>query len=164
MKRKSTTETMLIRVCPLTFSTFLFFFLFFPPRNSHITTDADSQTEVLRAAGIGIAKDDPTEPVLTLRMWVLGIAFCVVVSGLNTLYTLRAPSLTISGSVVLFLAYPLGKLWEKVIPNRKLPLGRLAFDLNPGPFNTKVSPLGKTGYRYQSNKDSTGACFDLYNV
>ncbi|CAP97271.1 hypothetical protein E8E15_007214 [Penicillium rubens] len=104
-------------------------------------SDADSQTEVLRAAGIGIAKDDPTEPVLTLRMWVLGIAFCVVVSGLNTLYTLRAPSLTISGSVVLFLAYPLGKLWEKVIPNRKLPLGRLAFDLNPGPFNTKEHVL-----------------------
>ncbi|KAJ5265113.1 hypothetical protein N7524_006131 [Penicillium chrysogenum] len=118
-----------------------FLFFFFPPRNSHITTDADSQTEVLRAAGIGIAKDDPTEPVLTLRMWVLGIAFCVVVSGLNTLYTLRAPSLTISGSVVLFLAYPLGKLWEKVIPNRKLPLGRLAFDLNPGPFNTKEHVL-----------------------
>ncbi|KAJ6183601.1 hypothetical protein N7519_004902 [Penicillium mononematosum] len=104
-------------------------------------SDADSQTEVLRAAGIGIAKDDPTEPVLTLRMWVLGIAFCVVVSGLNTLYTLRAPSLTISGSVVLFLAYPLGKLWEKVIPNWKLPLGRLAFNLNPGPFNTKEHVL-----------------------
>ncbi|CAG8900343.1 unnamed protein product [Penicillium nalgiovense] len=103
-------------------------------------SDVHSQTEVLRAAGIGIAKDDPTEPVLTLRMWVLGIAFCVVVSGLNTLYTLRAPSLTISGSVVLFLAYPLGKLWEKVIPNWTVPLGRLTFDLNPGPFNTKASP------------------------
>jgi hypothetical protein len=118
----------------------------------------------LRAAGIGIAKDGPTEPVLTLRMCVLGIAFCVVVSGLNTLYTLRAPSLTISGSVVLFLAHPLGKLWEKVIPNWTLPLGRLTFDLNPGPFNTKASPLGKKGNRNQSNKDSTGARFDLYNV
>ncbi|CAG8895041.1 unnamed protein product [Penicillium egyptiacum] len=126
-------------------------------------TDSDSQTEVLRAAGIGIAKDDPTEPILTLRMWVIGIAFCVVVSGLNTLYTLRAPSLTISGSVVLFLAYPLGKLWEKVIPNWTLPLGRLAFDLNPGPFNTKASALGEKGYREQSNKDSPGARSDLYN-
>ncbi|KAJ5485733.1 hypothetical protein N7530_000033 [Penicillium desertorum] len=68
-------------------------------KNTDSEADADSQAEVLRAAGIGIAKDDPTEPVLTLRMWVLGIAFCVVVSGLNTLNTLRAPSLTISGSV-----------------------------------------------------------------
>ncbi|KAI2766204.1 hypothetical protein DTO012A8_8570 [Penicillium roqueforti] len=104
-------------------------------------SDIDSQTEILRAAGIGIAKDDPTEPVLTLRMWVIGIAFCVIVSGLNTLYTLRAPSLTISGSVVLLLAYPLGKLWEKIVPNWTVPLGRLAFELNPGPFNTKEHVL-----------------------
>ena len=110
-------------------------------RDSHTIADIDSQTEILRAAGIGIAKDDPTEPVLTLRMWVIGIAFCVIVSGLNTLYTLRAPSLTISGSVVLLLAYPLGKLWEKIVPNWTIPLGRLAFELNPGPFNTKVSSL-----------------------
>lgn len=132
-------------------------------RNSHITTGADSQTEILRAAGIGIAKDDPTEPVLTLRMWVLGIAFCVVVSGLNTLYTLRTPSLTISGSVVLLLAYPLGKLWEKVIPNWTIPLGRLAFNLNPGPFNTKASFLAKATV-FSLIKIPPGACFDLYNV
>lgn len=74
-------------------------------------------------------------------MWVLGITFCMAVSGLNTLYTPRVPSLTISGSVVLLLAYPLGKLWEKVLPNWTISLGRLSFDLNPGPFNTKVSPL-----------------------
>lgn len=100
--------------------------------------DADSQIDILRAAGIGIAEDDPTEPILTLRMWVLGIIFCAVVSGLNTLYTLRTPSLTISGSVVLLLAYPLGKLWERIIPNWSIPLGSCSFDLNPGPFNTKV--------------------------
>jgi len=100
--------------------------------------DADSQIDILRAAGIGIAEDDPTEPILTLRMWVLGILFCVVICGLNTLYTLRTPSLTITGSVVLLLAYPLGKLWEKIIPTWTVPLGTWSFDLNPGPFNTKV--------------------------
>ncbi|KAJ5530302.1 hypothetical protein N7527_003695 [Penicillium freii] len=108
---------------------------------NHTDSDVDSQTEILRAAGIGLTKDDPTEPVLTLRMWVLGIGFCMVVSGLNTLYTLRTPSLTISGSVVLLLAYPLGKLWEKAVPNWTVPLGRLTFDLNPGPFNTKEHVL-----------------------
>lgn len=130
---------------------------------SHITTDADSQTEILRAAGIGIAKDDPTEPVLTLRMWVLGIGFCMIVSGLNTLYTLRTPSLTISGSVVLLLAYPLGKLWEKAIPNWTVPLGRLAFDLNPGPFNTKASSLAKLTV-ISLTIIAIGARLDLYNV
>lgn len=98
----------------------------------------DSQIDILRAAGIDIAKDDPTEPILTLRMWVLGIVFCAVISGLNTLYTLRTPSLTITGPVVLLLAHPLGKLWEKTIPNWTIPLGKWSFELSPGPFNTKV--------------------------
>ncbi|KAH8434254.1 uncharacterized protein LDX57_011892 [Aspergillus melleus] len=97
----------------------------------------DSQSDVLRAAGIGIQEDDPTEPVLTLRMWLLGIAFCLVASGLNTLYTLRVPSITISSSVVLLLAYPLGRLWEKAIPSWIVPLGRWSFNLNPGKFNQK---------------------------
>ncbi|KAF7585959.1 hypothetical protein BBP40_009768 [Aspergillus hancockii] len=81
--------------------------------------------------------DDPTEPVMTLRMWVLGIGFCIVVSGLNTLYTFRNPSITISSAVVLLLAYPLGKLWEKVIPSWNNLLGACSFNLNPGPFNKK---------------------------
>ncbi|KAL3476503.1 oligopeptide transporter [Aspergillus californicus] len=97
----------------------------------------DSSDTVLRAAGIGLTEDDPTEPVLTLRMWVLGIFFCIVATGLNTLYTLRTPSLTVSASVALLLAYPLGKLWEKSIPTWTVPLGAWSFNLNPGPFNTK---------------------------
>lgn len=100
--------------------------------------EPDSIDNLLRAAGIGIAEDDPTEPVLTLRMFLLGIIFCIVVSGLNTLYTLRTPSITISSSVVLLLAYPFGKLWEKAIPSWTVPLGAWSFNLNPGPFNTKV--------------------------
>lgn len=100
--------------------------------------EPDSIDNLLRAAGIGIAEDDPTEPVLTLRMFLLGIIFCIVVSGLNTLYTLRTPSITISSSVVLLLAYPLGKLWEKTVPSWTVPLGVWSFNLNPGPFNTKV--------------------------
>ncbi|GKZ58923.1 hypothetical protein AnigIFM56816_005293 [Aspergillus niger] len=103
--------------------------------------EVDSQTEVLRAAGIGIHEDDPTEPILTLRMWVLGIGFCIVASGLNTLYTLRKPSITISSSVTLLLAYPLGKLWEKTIPSWNVNLGVCQFNLNPGPFNQKEHVL-----------------------
>lgn len=75
---------------------------------------------------------------MTLRMWVLAIGFCVVASGLNTLYTLRKPSLTVGSDAVLLLAYPLGKLWEKAMPAWNVPLGVWSFNLNPGPFSTKV--------------------------
>ncbi|PWY69484.1 sexual differentiation process protein Isp4 [Aspergillus heteromorphus CBS 117.55] len=104
-------------------------------------TDRDSQTDVLRAAGIGIQENDPTEAVLTLRMWVLGVGFCIVASGLNTLYTLRTPSITISSSVVLLLAYPLGKLWEKTVPACDVNLGVVKFNMNPGAFSQKEHVL-----------------------
>ncbi|KAL4885992.1 OPT oligopeptide transporter protein-domain-containing protein [Aspergillus karnatakaensis] len=106
-----------------------------------VPTEPDPLDNIFRAAGIGLSENDPTEPILTLRMWVLGILFCVVASGLNTLYTLRTPSLTISASVALLLAYPLGKLWEKTIPSWNIPLGPWSFNLNPGPFNTKEHVL-----------------------
>jgi hypothetical protein len=99
-----------------------------------ITVGSGSEVDVLRAAGIGIAEDDPTEPILTLRMWVLGIGFCIVASGLNTLYILRTPSLTISASVALLLAHPLGRLWERFVPSWNVPLGNCSFNLNPVPL------------------------------
>lgn len=129
-----------------------------------------SQVEALRAAGIGLGENDPTEPVLTLRMWILGIVFCIVVSGLNTLYTLRTPSITISASVVLLLAYPVGKLWGKIIPDWRVPLGCWSFSLNPGPFNTKVShKIQNTNIRFAFLKANAllsriGTRFDLHHV
>lgn len=75
-------------------------------------------------------------------MWVLAIGFCIVASGLNTLYTLRQPSLTISANAVLLLAYPLGKLWEKAVPAWDVPLRAWSFSLNPGHFSTKVCDQG----------------------
>ncbi|KAL4927542.1 OPT oligopeptide transporter protein-domain-containing protein [Aspergillus undulatus] len=85
----------------------------------HSIAEIDEIDSFLRAANIGTIKDDPTEPVLTPRMFALGIFFCIVASGLNTLYTLRTPSITITASVVLLLAFPLGKLWEKTVPSWK---------------------------------------------
>ncbi len=102
--------------------------IFLPQLLTFPAAHTNSQSDVLRAAGIGIAEDDPTEPILTLRMWVLGIGFCVIASGLNTLYTLGTPSLTISSSVVLLL----GKLSEKLVPSG------CSFNLNPGLFKTNV--------------------------
>ncbi|CAI7638862.1 unnamed protein product [Penicillium manginii] len=104
-------------------------------------SDTDSEADVLRAAGIDLTHDDNTENVLTLRMWVLAIGFCIIASGLNTLYTLRQPSLTISSNAILLLAYPLGKLWEKIVPAWNVPLGAWSFSLNPGHFSTKEHTL-----------------------
>ncbi|KAM0075101.1 hypothetical protein ACKRZS_012918 [Fusarium odoratissimum] len=105
------------------------------------TSSGESVEEVLSAAGVGFKDDDPTLPCLTLRMWTIGIAFCLVGSGVNTLYTLRFPSISLSQSAIQFLAYPVGKAWEYAIPDWGFTLFGKRHSLNPGPFNHKENML-----------------------
>ncbi|GJC99169.1 OPT small oligopeptide transporter [Colletotrichum higginsianum] len=103
-------------------------------------SSAPSQ-DVLYAAGVGLRPDDPSLPCLTLRMWVIGIAFCLIGSGVNTLYTFRFPSISLSQSAIQFLAYPVGKAWEFVVPDWGLNIKGHRVSLNPGPFNYKENIL-----------------------
>ncbi|KAH7136151.1 OPT oligopeptide transporter protein-domain-containing protein [Dendryphion nanum] len=103
-------------------------------------SSAPSQ-EILIAAGIGLQDDDPSLPCLTIRMWTIGIGFCLLGSGLNTLYTFRFPSITLSQSAVQFLAFPIGKAWERVVPDWGVTLMGSRVSLNPGPFNYKENIL-----------------------
>ncbi|KAJ6447064.1 molybdenum cofactor synthesis domain-containing protein [Purpureocillium lavendulum] len=98
-------------------------------------------SDVLSAAGVDMASDDPTLPCLTLRMWTIGIGFCLVGSGVNTLYTFRFPSISLSQSAIQFLAYPVGKAWELVIPDWGFTAWGTRHSLNPGPFNHKENIL-----------------------
>ncbi|PSN66496.1 OPT superfamily oligopeptide transporter [Corynespora cassiicola Philippines] len=97
--------------------------------------------DVLLAAGIGLREDDPNLPCLTIRMWTIGTVFCLLGSGLNTLYTFRFPSISLSQSAVQFLAYPIGKACEYALPDWGIRLFGTRISLNPGPFNYKENIL-----------------------
>ena len=56
---------------------------------------------------------------------------------MNMLFSMRAPQLIISSLVAQFVAWPLGLAWQYALPNRQFRIGRLKFNLNPGPFNMK---------------------------
>lgn len=106
----------------------------------HNLEDSRTRTEeILHAAGVGHQPADPTLPCLTVRMWVIGLGFCLIGSGINTLYTFRMPSVTLSQSAVQFLAYPVGKFWAFAVPDWGLTIFGKRHSLNPGPFNHKVS-------------------------
>lgn len=47
------------------------------------------------------------------------------------------PSLTLGYVVAQLLVFPVGKLWEKVLPRWRVPLGKWSFDINPGKFSIK---------------------------
>ncbi|KAG6336421.1 hypothetical protein ID866_2664 [Astraeus odoratus] len=91
--------------------------------------------------------DDPTIPVGTLRAWVMGLFWAIIVPGLNQFFFFRYPSVTIMGIVAQLLAFPMGRLWAKIVPTWKI----FGVSLNPGPFTIKehvlVTIMATVGYQ-----------------
>ncbi|XP_048541595.1 oligopeptide transporter 7-like [Triticum urartu] len=86
--------------------------------------------------------DDPDTPVLTFRMWVLGMASCAVLSFLNQFFWYRKEPLTITAISAQIAVVPLGRLMAAALPERAFLRGsRWEFTLNPGPFNVKEHVL-----------------------
>ncbi|KAI9027412.1 OPT family small oligopeptide transporter [Phycomyces nitens] len=101
------------------------------PTTTHIEDDEDSPIEEVR--NVVPNTDDPSLPVNTFRMWLLGIAFSCVLSFVNQFFWFRSSPLIVSPLVVQLLSFPIGKLMERVIPSHPF--------FNPGPFNMKEHVL-----------------------
>lgn len=122
--------------------------------------EEDSPYPEVRASVSNI--DDPEMPTLTFRAWLLGLFFSIVCGGLNIFFTLRYPAPLITPLVIQIVAYPVGKLLARVMPDRvfTVPGGPVAhskggfmglcnrwwprwlgagkeWSFNPGPFNIK---------------------------
>ncbi|KAI9462088.1 OPT oligopeptide transporter [Boletus coccyginus] len=81
--------------------------------------------------------DDPSTPASTLRVWVMGLTFAILLSGLNQFFFFRYPSVSVSGMVPILLSLPMGRLWAAVVPNWSI----FGVSLNPGPFTIKEHVL-----------------------
>ncbi|KAF8261430.1 OPT oligopeptide transporter [Lactarius quietus] len=77
--------------------------------------------------------DDPTMPASSLRAWVLGIIWAVLIAGINQFFYFRYLSVVIDGFIPLFVSFPIGKLWARYVPKVAL----FGVELNPGPFTIK---------------------------
>ncbi|MCJ1278809.1 hypothetical protein MMC21_006627 [Puttea exsequens] len=84
-----------------------------------------------------VANYDTDVPINTVRAWVLGMLLTTVASGMNSLFALRQPAITITSLTVQLVAYPLGVGWYKVMPKRTFRLFGREFSLNPCEFNMK---------------------------
>ncbi|XP_031119710.1 oligopeptide transporter 4-like [Ipomoea triloba] len=99
--------------------------------------------------------DDPTLPVWTFRMWVLGVLSCVLLSFLNQFFSYRKEPLTITQITVQVATLPIGRFMAATLPATKFRVpgfGSREFSLNPGPFNMKehvlISIFGNAGYAF----------------
>ncbi|KAF8264397.1 OPT oligopeptide transporter protein-domain-containing protein [Lactarius quietus] len=81
--------------------------------------------------------DDPTMPVSTLRAWVLGIIWTILLSGTNQFFFFRYPTVYVSTLIPLLVSFPMGKLWASYVPTVTL----FGVKLNPGPFTIKEHVL-----------------------
>ncbi|KAJ3491016.1 hypothetical protein NLG97_g5673 [Lecanicillium saksenae] len=80
---------------------------------------------------------DEDVPANTVRAWVIGLTLTVIGSGMNTLFSLRQPSISIGPLVAQIVAYPIGHAWARIVPERHFNTFGLRWSLNPGPFNIK---------------------------
>jgi OPT family small oligopeptide transporter len=81
--------------------------------------------------------DDPDIPVGTLRSWVIGLIWAIIIPGLNQFFFFRYPSVQVTGIVAQLLSFPLGRVWAKFMPNVKI----FGMSVNPGPFSIKEHVL-----------------------
>lgn len=71
----------------------------------------------------------------------MGIFFSIAISFINGFFEIRQPTIAVSANVPQLLAYPLGKFFEKVLPDVGVTLCGVRHSLNPGPFNKKEHML-----------------------
>lgn len=87
--------------------------------------------------------DDASLPVMTFRMWVLGLMSCFLLMFLNTFFSYRTQPLAVSATFAQIAALPLGRFMAAVLPTTQIrvPILGSKFSLNPGPFNMKEHVL-----------------------
>lgn len=94
----------------------------------------DSAYPEVRAA---VHNYDEDVPANTIRAWVIGMTLVIVGASMNTLFSLRNPSIGLGALVAQIIAWPLGHGWAKVMPTHQFKTFGLKWSLNPGPFNIK---------------------------
>ncbi|ODV91403.1 hypothetical protein CANCADRAFT_123500 [Tortispora caseinolytica NRRL Y-17796] len=92
--------------------------------------DNSPYPEVRAAVPVG---DDPQMSCNTFRAWFIGFVLVTIGTGSNMLFHLHSPVFTISSFVASFVAWPIGRAWDRIVPDVNI----CGIDLNPGPFSIK---------------------------
>ncbi|GER43670.1 oligopeptide transporter [Striga asiatica] len=108
-----------------------------------ISKDQHEENSPIREVALTVSiTDDPSLPVLTFRMWLLGTFSCILLSFLNQFFWYRTEPLSITAISAQIAVVPLGQLMAAKITARVFFKGtKWEFSLNPGPFNVKEHVL-----------------------
>lgn len=84
--------------------------------------------------------DNPEEPAETWRVYLLGIVWVIIGSGVNQFFEPRMPPISVPMPLLQFLVYPCAKLLER-LPDWEIKIKNWKFSLNPGPWSAKEQAL-----------------------
>ncbi|KAG6469701.1 hypothetical protein ZIOFF_070631 [Zingiber officinale] len=112
-----------------------------PPK--HLDEDDENDCPIEEVRLTVPTTDDPSQPCLTIRTWILGIISCVLLAFVNQFFDYRTNRISISSVCIQILALPIGRWMARVLPTRRIPIPLLnrSFSLNPGPFTMKEHVL-----------------------
>jgi predicted outer membrane repeat protein len=80
---------------------------------------------------------DEDLPANTIRAWAIGLILATLGSGINSLLSLRQPTIVITSFAIQLIAYPLGRVWDRIMPDKQYEIYGAKFNLKPGRFNYK---------------------------
>jgi hypothetical protein len=86
---------------------------------------------------VAVRNYDEDMPCNTVRAWTIGLTLVFLGASMNTLFSLRQPSIRLGALVAQVITWPLGHAWAKVMPAWKFKTLGVEWSLNPGPFNIK---------------------------
>ncbi|KAF8920283.1 OPT oligopeptide transporter protein-domain-containing protein [Mucidula mucida] len=81
--------------------------------------------------------DDPDMPASTLRVWVIGLIWAIILPGINQFFLFRYPSVLVGGIVAQLMTFPIGRAVARFTPRWKI----FGISLNPSPFTVKEHVL-----------------------
>ncbi len=71
--------------------------------------------------------DDPDMPVATLRAWIIGLVWAILIPGINQFFFFRYPNIDVTGIIAQLLSFPIGQAAAAYVPRRKV----FGISLNP---------------------------------
>ncbi|KAF5659908.1 sexual differentiation process isp4 [Fusarium heterosporum] len=102
--------------------------------NDNEEEEENSPYPEVRAA---VRNFDEHLPCNTVRAWTIGMLLVIVGASMNTLFSLRQPSISIGPLIAQIVAWPMGHGWARFVPDKEFTTFGLRWTLNPGPFNAK---------------------------
>lgn len=103
-------------------------------KRAEVLEEEDSPYPEVRAA---VRNYDEDLPCNTIRAWTIGLTLVFVGASMNTLFSLRAPSIGLGALIAQIIAWPIGHGWARIMPTTTFRTFGYEWSLNPGPFNIK---------------------------